>query len=275
MLSREIVWLDPAIIVVELDERQRKQELDVSDLIPSIREKGILLPLIVEDETLKIVAGWRRLTAAKFLEMHEVPCRIVAQGTSEFQLQMIEWEENAKRKDLTWQDNARAQWNLHQMCIQEHGEDWSVEQTAMILKQSEKHTYKMLDLGEALAEGDKSILEADTLTAANTILTRRRERAKGEAVNRILEMDDDDTGNVADDLDNDSAAAEESGDKSDTPEVQDGGSTSVPGSVRGPDPVLRPERKVAPPYAITHADAHEFLAGYSGPKFNFLHCDLP
>lgn len=269
MLSREIVWLDPTTIQVELKDRQRQQELDCSDLIPSVRERGVMLPLLVEEETLRLLAGWRRLTSAIFCDKPEVPVRFVPKGVGELELQRIEWEENAKRKDLVWQDNAKAQWRLHNLSL-ERDPNWTVEQTAGLLSQSFQHTHKMLDLGEALAEGDETIASADSAAQATTILQRRRARASGEALNRILEIDLDDEED-----------AEPGVDPGEDGDILPGGGGAEPASEGAPPAAVpanrlpRADRIVAPPYSIISVDCHEFLADYAGPKFNFLHCDLP
>src|SRR5262245_8984845 len=54
---------------------------EVDDLIASVREHGILVPLVVaapgpEPETWEVVSGHRRLACARALGMTEVPCQI-------------------------------------------------------------------------------------------------------------------------------------------------------------------------------------------------------
>ena len=245
-------------------------ELDCSDLIPSIRARGVMLPLIVEENNFKLIAGWRRLTSSIFLNLSEVPVRTVPAGTTLFQIKLIEYEENARRKDLTWQDTARANWQLHSMCLREDPE-WTIEQTAAILSQSEKHTYRMVDLGEMVEQGDKAVIDCDTIANASTILTRRRQRAGADALNSILSLEKkkpvQDGGSLPSDP--------REGSSRDGQPSDDGGLPGLPGEVRGNDRLAQPTEPVAPPYSILNANAHQFLVEYSGPKFNLLHCDLP
>jgi ParB family transcriptional regulator, chromosome partitioning protein len=54
---------------------------EVDDLIASVREHGILVPLVVaapgpEPETWEVISGHRRLACARTLGMNEVPCQI-------------------------------------------------------------------------------------------------------------------------------------------------------------------------------------------------------
>src|SRR3546814_16728008 len=69
--------------------RNAKREPDVSDILPSVRARGILQPLLVrpngEDERFEIVAGRRRYFAAKAVaeeggEVEPVPCAVMEPG---------------------------------------------------------------------------------------------------------------------------------------------------------------------------------------------------
>jgi ParB/RepB/Spo0J family partition protein len=257
MLSRAIKHIDPRLVVVDLADRQRQQELDCSDLIPSIRKHGILQPILLEEGTDRIIFGWRRLTSAIFLDMKEIPVRY-GKDLTHLELKELEFEENARRKDLTWQDNARAIHGLHSL-KQAINPDWTAEDTAQFYNYSERHINRMLALAEAILEGDQSIIQADTYANANTLLERRKARAAGDAINSLLDMERKTVGG--------SATAVLSSSSGTTAEA------GQPAS--GGDSVLDPPREVSPPYSIVHADAHEFLTAYDGPKFNLLHCDLP
>lgn len=80
---------------------------DLSDLILSIKERGVLEPLLVTSAGIKgrwmIIAGERRWRAAKAAGLREVPCielEVDEQGVAEIAL-----IENMQRKDLTpWEE---------------------------------------------------------------------------------------------------------------------------------------------------------------------------
>jgi ParB family chromosome partitioning protein len=80
---------------------------DLSELILSIKERGVLEPLLVTPSALKgrwmIVAGERRWRAARAAGLREVPCielEVDEQGVAEIAL-----IENMQRKDLTpWEE---------------------------------------------------------------------------------------------------------------------------------------------------------------------------
>ncbi len=70
-----------------LNMRHEKKVPDVSDILPSIRQRGILQPLLVRpnQEGFEVVAGRRRYFSAKAVEKEKgsfdpVPCAIMAEG---------------------------------------------------------------------------------------------------------------------------------------------------------------------------------------------------
>lgn len=97
------------ILVVRTD-RQRKALVDVEELAGSMSVHGLINPITVAwiaADQYKIVAGERRLAAAKLLEWPEIPCCIL-QDMTEGERQAVELEENIRRKDLPWQDRVLA-----------------------------------------------------------------------------------------------------------------------------------------------------------------------
>ncbi|MCH7767074.1 MAG: ParB/RepB/Spo0J family partition protein [Acidobacteria bacterium] len=80
----------------------RKDLGDLRDLTHSIREKGVLEPLLVrhdaDDDMYTIITGERRFRAARSAGLSEVPCiERVADGAEMMELALIE---NLQRKDL-------------------------------------------------------------------------------------------------------------------------------------------------------------------------------
>ena len=81
---------------------------DLSELMASISEKGIIEPLIVRqrDERFQIIAGERRYQAASQVGIHEVP--VVIRDVDEGEIIEIALIENIQRKDLTPFEEAEA-----------------------------------------------------------------------------------------------------------------------------------------------------------------------
>jgi len=84
-------------------EQPRKLLGDLRELTDSIREKGVLEPLLVRyvprEDRYYIISGERRYHASKAAGLHEVPCiEKIADDAETLELALIE---NLQRKDLT------------------------------------------------------------------------------------------------------------------------------------------------------------------------------
>ncbi len=87
---------------IEPNPRQPRQNLgDLTELIASIREKGVLEPLLVREVggRFQIIAGERRYRAAIEAGYAEVPC--VVRESSDAEMMELALVENLQRKDLT------------------------------------------------------------------------------------------------------------------------------------------------------------------------------
>lgn len=103
--SREIsvyLLLDP-----ELPAREIFDEVKLQELILSIKQFGIIEPLIVfpDGERYRVAAGHRRLIASRALELATVPCRVYPNGASV--AEALKHHENKIREDLNAADEAR------------------------------------------------------------------------------------------------------------------------------------------------------------------------
>ena len=93
---------------------------DLSELISSIAEKGILEPLVVRQrgDRFQIIAGERRYQAAVQVGLHDVPAVIrEVDDTEVIELALIE---NLQRKDLTPFEEAEALYGLADRCGYTH-----------------------------------------------------------------------------------------------------------------------------------------------------------
>ncbi|MEI9994663.1 MAG: ParB/RepB/Spo0J family partition protein [Rhizomicrobium sp.] len=93
--------------ISSLNMRHEKKAPDVSDILPSIRARGILQPLLVRPnrEGFEIVAGRRRYFSAKAVEKErgsfdDIPCAVMQQGDDAAALE-ASLIENAARLDPT------------------------------------------------------------------------------------------------------------------------------------------------------------------------------
>ena len=82
--------------------RKTFDEDSINELAQSIKEKGILLPILVrplEEKKYQIIAGERRWRAAQKANLHEIP--VVIKDLEENEVLEIALIENIQREDLT------------------------------------------------------------------------------------------------------------------------------------------------------------------------------
>jgi ParB family chromosome partitioning protein len=97
--GREVVTVPLEALLPSPQPRRRFENLEV--LAESIREKGVLQPLLVRplgDGRYAIVAGERRYRAAKMAGLAEVPVRVL--DLSEKEARLLALVENLQREDL-------------------------------------------------------------------------------------------------------------------------------------------------------------------------------
>ena len=109
--ERRITKRIGSITEVEVDKvaihrRVRRNLGDVTALSESLRKHGLLNPIVVTDEN-ELIAGHRRLEAAKKLGWPRIPARVLSEE-DEADLVEMEIDENTQRKDLTSDELAEA-----------------------------------------------------------------------------------------------------------------------------------------------------------------------
>lgn len=109
--SRNAEVLVPIEKVVANPDQPRRQFLqeDLDDLTASIKEKGVLQPLIVrprEGGFYEIVAGERRWRAAQAAQLHEVP--VLIRDYSDVEMMEVAIIENIQRSDLNAMEEAQS-----------------------------------------------------------------------------------------------------------------------------------------------------------------------
>ncbi|MGH9788811.1 MAG: ParB/RepB/Spo0J family partition protein [Candidatus Acidiferrales bacterium] len=92
----------------------RKELGDLTDLTHSIRQKGVLEPLLVrfdaEDDMYTIISGERRFHASKAAGLMEVPC--IERDADSAEMMELALIENLQRKDLNPFEEAEGLWAL-------------------------------------------------------------------------------------------------------------------------------------------------------------------
>ncbi len=161
--------------------RHFMDEVKIEELAQSVRENGIIQPLLVrrhaeEEGSFEIIAGERRWRAAQMAKMHEIPV-IVKELTDQEALE-IGLVENLQRQDLSVLEEADG----YQRLIEEFshtqealsktvGKSRSHVANTMRLLGLPEGVKKMLDQGELTAGHARTLLNApDQLNAARQVV---------------------------------------------------------------------------------------------------------
>ena len=167
-------------IIVERDERQRKELVKIDELAESIGRLGLINPIVITQDGV-LVAGERRLTACRSLGWTHIPTQST-EDLTEYELQAIELEENIKRVDLTWQEEVEALAKFHKL-KSTNEEGWTQADTAEALGCSRSDVAKKLSVAAELT--NEVVAKADRLSAAANIVQRNTERRKTAALAKV------------------------------------------------------------------------------------------
>ncbi len=158
------------ISVSKFQPRQKASSLGMEELIASIKEKGVIQPVLVrpKDGGYELIAGERRLRAAKKLGFTQLPVIIRdVQDAEALQLSLIE---NIQREQLNPLEEAQA----YQRLIAEFG--YTQEKIAKVVGKdpsSISNTLRLLKLPEeiqvALRNGAISMGHARTILAVRSL----------------------------------------------------------------------------------------------------------
>lgn len=229
----------PCSTIIIPEDRQRK-DVDASDLEESVRSRGVLQPIIIRRD-LTLVAGERRLRASMAVGLPDIPIRYL-DHLSDYELQIVELEENIKRKPLEWRHECAAIAKLHELYCQGNT-SWSQEATASELSMSQGYVAKTLRVASDL-ESPKIATAISVAQAFNT-LTRQDERRAADKMSNIIE--------AATNLFKPKAVSSAASDQLTLP--------AIPPA---------PEQK-----SILNQSFLEWAPQYDGAPFTFLHCDFP
>lgn len=271
-VSQNLSHLSPLSIKIDRSKRQRTK-IDTDDIKPSIAEIGIINPIIVRgvNGEVTLVAGERRLQAAIELGLPTVPCRHF-EDLSEIDAQIIETEENIKRKDLPWRDFVRSIGNIHKLHTEQDA-NWTQGNTAKSLSISPMWVSQILFVYRAL--DSQKLSQAENWQQAYNILQRLSERRTETVVSDILAAGAKIFGDTLDDskvVNLSASSGQVNGQHFPSADILDIKPNSpITPTVTVPAAVPKP----AEASPIICANFVEWVQSYEGPKFNFIHCDFP
>jgi ParB-like chromosome segregation protein Spo0J len=184
-------------IIVE--DRMRKDYGDVGELASSIKEYGLIQPIVLSQTNrgYKLVAGGRRFAALSLLK---IPCLIRGEGwilreetesdtNGLLRLTAIEIEENLKRKDLSWPEQVEGKQRLLELMQSIHGGSRGAgapSQKEQALGETSGFGVRKLAamLGESPALVSKD-LHLATLVRAMPVLAKQESKSSAQRIGTI------------------------------------------------------------------------------------------
>lgn len=157
----------------------RKSFGDLSEMVASVKEKGILEPILVRthEEGYEIIAGERRYQASKLAGLQRIPCiEVDVDHRGMLEISLIE---NLQRKDLTPFEEAAA---IQRLCEQFR---YTHEDVARKLGKSRTVVTEMLSLNRMPEDVQERCRQAD-ITSKSMLLQIVRQPSE-EAMHRLID----------------------------------------------------------------------------------------
>ena len=164
--SRSVGRTIPVTSIFPNPEQPRTEFGDLTELTESIKEKGVLEPLLVkptDDGKFMIIAGERRWRASQLAGLTEVPC--IEMEVDDKALAEIALIENLQRKDLTV---------------------WEEADGLAALK--EKFGYTQDDIAQKISKGRTTVTELLTIAGLPTAIRERCRAANLNAKAMLLDV---------------------------------------------------------------------------------------
>lgn len=278
-LVDELSYLIPVGEIIIPPDRQRNKAEPDETLLNSIRDNGLLQPIIIrEDRTL--VAGERRLRAHIALEKINIRCSILERLTP-LKAFLIELQENIARKQLSWQEETAAVARYHTMRVDDYA-GWTHQGTASDVGMSHQWVSKVLIVAEQLH--DPAVNESPTFNGAFNYIYNMAERARIAAQSRGLSIagaaiampplvpinatKEERTAALLAHVNLQTNMAE-------TVDELDNAITNIAQGKIAAAALAEQRRTEVINEIVVNADFLEWAAEYAGPKFDVLHIDFP
>ena len=134
--------------VIIPDGRYRTIKPRIEELAQSIKDHGQLTPIIINQDY-RLVAGERRILAHQLADIKMI--QAIIKPLDEIDHRINEIVENLEREDFIWQDEIKAQKDLHEMMAAKNP-DWTPRDTAKRLNKAASGIYDNLGLAKAVEE---------------------------------------------------------------------------------------------------------------------------
>jgi ParB/RepB/Spo0J family partition protein len=197
-MSNPVFSLVP-ISRIDKGTRYRKDVGDVTELMDSIVENGLINPITLRQKPggamYELMAGERRLEAHKALGRKEVPAQIYPEDTSELDLRAIELDENLMRENFTPAEiaNLRAEkYRLMQKMVEEDGGKMTLRDGERLMSVSREIISKDLEIQKWLKKYPKLAEHRTRSGLLKAINELKLEMALAEKARRLQSNSSDD-----------------------------------------------------------------------------------
>lgn len=175
---------------IKLPENLQINEDEIRSLAASIRENGLFHPPVIKSN-MEIVAGTKRVVAARRCDLKAILCMIVPSDLDLEDYKAISLHENLKRYNLPWYEQVIKEKELHELRIAQHGEGkkgkkigWSIRDTAKELEISFGGLSEDLKIAEAVLS-DPGLRRIEDKTTAKRIILQITKRVEQELTSGI------------------------------------------------------------------------------------------
>lgn len=247
--SIELVAIDS--ILIENRQRKNRSESAIADLAGSIYRRSLVQPIVLQENTNKLLVGEGRILAfnklrkdgalcafPEYKNWTHIPARFASETLSPADLMAIELEENIHRENMRWQDVAVAVESFHSL-MQKQNPTWTQDKTAEALNLHRTTISRIISIIPHMA--DPQIAESSSLRSASELLSRKRDKQVQHELTKALAVEV-------------------------KPKIQ-GTAGSAAAVLHTPSPIeLPPESSIL---------LQSFLDWIPDRRFNFVHCDFP
>jgi len=166
---------------IKTKNQVRKDMGDLTELKNSIRENGILQPLLVDKDN-NLIAGHRRLAAAKEMELKEVPVQVI-DITNGDRVAIIQLVENLHRKDLDPIEEANAY------------DDYmtknkiTIEQLSQMIGKTKEYIRRRMNLKNLVPEAIKALKEKKIELGHALLLNQMKKNLQKDSMEFIIDHD--------------------------------------------------------------------------------------
>ena len=173
-------------------DRAREDMGDINQLIQSLKEKGLIQPIAI-DQDFNLLAGGRRFVAATKLGWDSIPA-LVKQIDAPVDALEIELFENIHRKDLTWQEEARLYKAIDALQREKHGDDWGQSKMGDLMNVSLGLVNRKLQVADIL----ENIPMLDSCKTEDDLLKAMKKMEEAVVIKEMKRRHEEGTGDISD-----------------------------------------------------------------------------